>query len=550
MDSTNVTRLGRSFLTALAIAAALILPMSAQQAVSTTTVAGAVGATDTTATVASGSGVGVGWMALIDREIVRVTAVSSNTLTVSRAQGGLSGTHTVGALVYYGPPTSFQGSDPPVGCNSSQTAAPYINQTSGRVWICNNLNTWIETTGQNATAGTFLVGTGPTTASSSTAGSASGGQFVGSAANNVSAPPFTFSGDTGTGVGSQIAGSVDLVSGRTTIAQATGTFFRTTVPLFLPDGTAAAPSLTFASQNTLGVFKAGSGIFGLTNKTVIGLLGTESQLGDGILFLKSDLSNSYASTTLRLRNVGAAGQGFVTFDHLGGTEGALSTVPANTIFGSVVAVGYNGTSMMHGSEMLLRALNQWSGSDNSSYMTFYTVKSGDTAQFPTLQLGIDGAGSANFLGVADATGAANVGSLTTLGGLNVAKAAFVGTTITMGAGASTLNSTQNKLVQIGDSTAAVGVELNVGTPSLGTCTGGSLVSGGKNTLFEVTGNTSGSCVVNFGTPIWQNAPLCFVNDETALIAVRISARTTNAITVTGAGSGDAFQVYCLGRVGT
>lgn len=125
-----------------------------------------------------------------------------------------------------------------------------------------------------------------------------------------------------------------------------------------------------------------------------------------------------------------------------------------------------------------------------------------------------------------------------------------GSTVAASNGNATIAGAQNKLVQITGSTTTIGVELNVGTPALGTCTGGTLVSGGKNSVFEVTGNTSGSCIVNFGTPIWQNAPLCFVNDESALIAVRISARSTNSITVTGAGSGDAFQVYCLGRVGT
>lgn len=117
-------------------------------------------------------------------------------------------------------------------------------------------------------------------------------------------------------------------------------------------------------------------------------------------------------------------------------------------------------------------------------------------------------------------------------------------------GRSMLTSTADKLVSVLDQAGLTGVEINTGTPTLGTCTGGTLVSGAHNFGGEVTGNTSGSCVINFGTPNFTNTPFCFVNDETALIAVRISARSASSITVTGAGSGDAFQFFCIGRIGT
>lgn len=117
-------------------------------------------------------------------------------------------------------------------------------------------------------------------------------------------------------------------------------------------------------------------------------------------------------------------------------------------------------------------------------------------------------------------------------------------------GGTTIASTANKLLQVNDSGNTTGLEFNGGTPTLGTCTGGTLVSGSHNSGGEVTGNTSGSCIINFGTPNFTNTPFCFVNDETALIAVRISARSNASITVTGAGSGDAFQFFCIGRIGT
>lgn len=115
---------------------------------------------------------------------------------------------------------------------------------------------------------------------------------------------------------------------------------------------------------------------------------------------------------------------------------------------------------------------------------------------------------------------------------------------------SAIYSTADKLLALTDSSTATGMEINNGTPTLGTCTGGTLVSGAHNFGGEVTGNTSGSCIINFGTPNFTNTPFCFINDESALIAVRISARSTSSITVTGAGSGDAFQFFCIGRLGT
>lgn len=117
-------------------------------------------------------------------------------------------------------------------------------------------------------------------------------------------------------------------------------------------------------------------------------------------------------------------------------------------------------------------------------------------------------------------------------------------------GQTQLRSTADKLLKVVDFGNTTGMEVNVGTPTLGTCTGGTLVSGAHNFGGEVTGNTSGSCVINFGTPNFTNTPFCFINDETTLTAVRISARSTSSITVTGAVSGDAFQFFCIGRIGT
>lgn len=98
--------------------------------------------------------------------------------------------------------------------------------------------------------------------------------------------------------------------------------------------------------------------------------------------------------------------------------------------------------------------------------------------------------------------------------------------------------------------AGGGVEVNAGVPTLGTCTGGTMTSGSHNAAGEVTGNTSGSCVINFGTPNFTNAPFCTVNDETSLTAASVSARSASSITITGQLSGNAIMWICLGRIGT
>lgn len=124
----------------------------------------------------------------------------------------------------------------------------------------------------------------------------------------------------------------------------------------------------------------------------------------------------------------------------------------------------------------------------------------------------------------------------------------------MGAGGSALNAflgnTTAKLVQLTDSALVTGTEFNQGTPTLGTCTAGSLTSGSHNQAGEITGNTSSSCVLNFGTPNWTNTPFCFAESETSLTHPRISAKSASSITITGGVSGEAIQYFCIGRIGT
>ena len=126
---------------------------------------------------------------------------------------------------------------------------------------------------------------------------------------------------------------------------------------------------------------------------------------------------------------------------------------------------------------------------------------------------------------------------------------YFGTSMKVSAGL-TLATTADKLTQINDNANATGLELNVGTPTLGTCTAGALTSGSHNFAGQYTSNTSGSCVINFGAPNFTNTPFCFAMSMTSTTHPRISAASASSITVTGGVSGETIQYFCVGRIGT
>ena len=194
------------------------------------------------------------------------------------------------------------------------------------------------------------------------------------------------------------------------------------------------------------------------------------------------------------------------------------------------------------------------------------------AIIPILRLGLegvqvtsDGDGAITFLGLGngfdedltlnldDTTNFAVLSSSTGVTTLALTAMGFrlSAATSTLNIGArSTYGASADKLIQVNDGGNTTGFELNLGTPTLGTCTGGTLTSGSHNFGGEITGNTSGSCVLNFGTPNFTNAPFCTLNDETNLVAARVSARSTSSITITGLTSGDSVQYLCFGGIGT
>lgn len=125
-----------------------------------TTLSGSISATQTTlvlasASASSGSSFGsaaVGQCLFIDAELMRITAVSSTTMTVSRATGsgggGSATPHYTGAIIFRAACSAFQQAEPPLsgnwrtGGNVTCTAypAPWINVKTANVWWCNTVN--------------------------------------------------------------------------------------------------------------------------------------------------------------------------------------------------------------------------------------------------------------------------------------------------------------------------------------------------------------------------------------------------------------------------
>lgn len=137
------------------------------QSLRTTILGSSIDNVTTTLTLVSTTNINPGFYLFIDREVMVVRTVVGSTVTVFRSSGGLNGFHYSGGLVYFGPPSSFQGSDVSSGsCNGTNSPIPYISVRSARVWVCSNLGDWIEI-GPMFPANTLLIGTGPTTAPAS-----------------------------------------------------------------------------------------------------------------------------------------------------------------------------------------------------------------------------------------------------------------------------------------------------------------------------------------------------------------------------------------------
>ncbi len=140
----------RNILRKLLMAAFLAVMFAAQgwsqETLDSTTLGAAVDATTNTITLAADTteGVKVGDMAFVDREAMRVTAVSTLTLTVTRGSGPTVATsHTSGETIYIDDPEIFgltwDGKLPWGSCTSATMGAtPRIDLYTGDIYRCTN----------------------------------------------------------------------------------------------------------------------------------------------------------------------------------------------------------------------------------------------------------------------------------------------------------------------------------------------------------------------------------------------------------------------------
>jgi len=165
-------------------------------------------------------------------------------------------------------------------------------------------------------------------------------------------------------------------------------------------------------------------------------------------------------------------------------------------------------------------------------------------------------GALRYTGPVTITG--GLGSTLTTGGTITSGNAIVATTnvqagntgfIGFASGAQIQGAT-DKMILLESNAGTTGAEINVGSATLGTCTGGTITTGSHNFAGGYTGNTSGSCVINFGTPNFTNAPFCVAMSIASTTHPRVSATATSSITITGGVSGEAITYICLGRIGT
>lgn len=168
------------------------------------------------------------------------------------------------------------------------------------------------------------------------------------AAGTESLPSLRFTGDNDTGLYSATANTVNVTAGGTLSHSFTSTYSTASVPVRVPDGTAAAPSLTNTGDENTGIF------FGAADEVSISTGGTERAQFDSnglsVLSEKSvryyDADNSHyvelkaastvsANVTLTLPTSDGDADQFLKTDGSGALSWATVSTPAGVPTGSV-----------------------------------------------------------------------------------------------------------------------------------------------------------------------------------------------------------------------
>lgn len=126
------------------------------------------------------------------------------------------------------------------------------------------------------------------------------GQTIGPAASNIAAPPFTFAGDLTSGLGSSVAGTVNLVSGGNSIlaASATGVRVTQTIAPATTDGAALGTSTLMWSD----LFLAFGGVINWDNGDV-----TFTHSANALTFAGGNFLVGTPTTTARPLHVTTSG---------------------------------------------------------------------------------------------------------------------------------------------------------------------------------------------------------------------------------------------------
>lgn len=137
----------RRSLLALAVMLAAV-PVYAQTSLTSTTLAAAVSASDTTFNVTSNSGIEVGdYIAVVNKnravEIATVRSINGTFIGVSRASRLSKNAYATGSTIYHAPKAQFYDSNPLGTCTrSAESFLPHINQQDGIISDCHAAGVW------------------------------------------------------------------------------------------------------------------------------------------------------------------------------------------------------------------------------------------------------------------------------------------------------------------------------------------------------------------------------------------------------------------------
>lgn len=137
----------------LLVLALCAVPSFAATSLTATSLSAAVNATQNTVTVASATGLTVGWIMYVDREAMVIRSISSTTITVMRGTNGTAAAaHGSGAGVLAQVPQAFFLTDPSGACNTTtEDYLPHVNLVNGSIYDC------IGTTASSVTGAGFWV---------------------------------------------------------------------------------------------------------------------------------------------------------------------------------------------------------------------------------------------------------------------------------------------------------------------------------------------------------------------------------------------------------